>query len=1076
MAAKHWLGAFTAALLGTSVAPQASAQSWNLYSGTTSYFVPYYTFNASTGKFDQISMSQNQAAGVLLSLNGGPVNVFTMDTGSTGIIGNTGNFPINGLTSLGPGQQYYDSSGVILKGNYYLTNVGIYSNAPGGPQLITTATVVALRATDQTCAFLDKGCTPNSNPMPAYMGIGFDRGVSAITPPDGSNINPFININATGPYSQGYIVTNSGVQLGLTNASTANYAFVKLMPNPTPAGQVSAAWLQAPFTISVGGATGSGQILPDSGINYAFLTAPAGATLATAACPNPPGGNNCVSGSVPVQVYLPGQTTPQVAFYSFNTSNGGGNGGNTLQPYVTQLVAGSSVFLNTGREFYSGFNYFYDPVNGFVGYQWNGQVPSQYGFVIPIVALQGNVNLPASLSSSFPTYLMSPTTLSSSGTVVFQGNLFGPGSLTIAGGDFSLAGTANTYTGGTIVNAGSLSLGPGATLPAASTLTMNGGTFNLNGNSQVLGSLAGNGGTLNLNGGMLVLNSTQANQFGSTLAGNGMFVVQGGGSLNYTGNSAGFGGSTIVSNAGLAINGTLGGNVFAGPNGVISGTGTIAGNLYNGGVLSPGNSVGTLTVNGNFYNSATGLISAEVLGSGLGDQLVVNGTAALSGGTVFVTALPGTAFAPTTTYTLVKTTGGLSGTFAAVNELYPFLTSSLSYDANNAYLTLAVNGFAAQATNNLQYTVGSVLDASAPAASGDYATVLGTLATATAQQGQAVMTAISGNNYAGFSSFGVMGAQLFMNNFASQASGGSPTNARVALAEACDVACDTASPPRWGAWGGGFGGLGTIGAGQPVGTVSYNAAGFATGLDRLVTDTVRVGVTAGYTAGSQWVNGFTGNGRSDTFQTGLYANYAQDKVYADALVGYAYTWNQMWRQISIPGLQPRTAYGTTGTNQFFGQVETGYRFDLGTNANAFITPFARLQAYTGNQNAFTETGAQSLNLTIAQQTTNSLRSVLGAQIGGSMDLGWREKLFAQLRLGWSHEYANVGRPVTATLAGAPGLPFTTWGVSPNIDGAVIGLSANTAIAEATSVYLRYEGLVSGQDNAHAFTAGLRMTW
>ena len=45
-----------------------------------------------------------------------------------------------------------------------------------------------------------------------------------------------------------------------------------------------------------------------------------------------------------------------------------------------------------------------------------------------------------------------------------------------------------------------------------------------------------------------------------------------------------------------------------------------------------------------------------------------------------------------------------------------------------------------------------------------------------------------------------------------------------------------------------------------------------------------------------------------------------------------------------------------------------------------------------NQNAFTETGAQSLNLSVVQQQTNSLRSVIGAQIGGSMDLGWREKL------------------------------------------------------------------------------------
>ena len=230
---------------------------------------------------------------------------------------------------------------------------------------------------------------------------------------------------------------------------------------------------------------------------------------------------------------------------------------------------------------------------------------------------------------------------------------------------------------------------------------------------------------------------------------------------------------------------------------------------------------------------------------------------------------------------------------------------------------------------------------------------------------------------------------------------------------------------------------------------------------RSITDFFRMGVTAGYTTGTQWVSGFDGLGRSNTFQVGLYGGFAQDKVYADALIGYAYTWNQMWRNIAIPGLATRTALGQTGANQFYGQIETGYRFDLGTNANAFVTPFARLQAYTGTQNGFTETGAQSLNLTIAQQTTNSLRSVIGAQIGGSMDLGWREKLVLQLRLGWSHEYADVGRPVSATLAGAPAMPFTTFGVSPQRDGVVLGLAANTAIAEATSIYLRYEGDISG---------------
>ena len=72
--------------------------------------------------------------------------------------------------------------------------------------------------------------------------------------------------------------------------------------------------------------------------------------------------------------------------------------------------------------------------------------------------------------------------------------------------------------------------------------------------------------------------------------------------------------------------------------------------------------------------------------------------------------------------------------------------------------------------------------------------------------------------------------------------------------------------------------------------------------------------------------------------------------------------------------------------------------------------------------------------------------------------------------------ANTARPVSASFVGAPAAPFTTYGVSPQRDGAVVGFSANTAIANATSIYLRYEGDISGQDSGHALTAGVRMTW
>ena len=159
-----------------------------------------------------------------------------------------------------------------------------------------------------------------------------------------------------------------------------------------------------------------------------------------------------------------------------------------------------------------------------------------------------------------------------------------------------------------------------------------------------------------------------------------------------------------------------------------------------------------------------------------------------------------------------------------------------------------------------------------------------------------------------------------------------------------------------------------------------------------------------------------------------------------------------------------------------GQVEGGYRVDLGGTPGYFVTPFALLQGSVVTQNGFTETGAQSLDLSVAQQTTNSLRTIFGAQVGAAMDVGLRDKIAGQLRLGWSHEYSDTARPVTASFVSAPAVPFTVFGAAPTRDGAVIGFSVSTAIAEATGVYLRYEGTISGQDSGHALTAGLRVTW
>ncbi|WP_296337807.1 autotransporter outer membrane beta-barrel domain-containing protein [Reyranella sp.] len=259
-------------------------------------------------------------------------------------------------------------------------------------------------------------------------------------------------------------------------------------------------------------------------------------------------------------------------------------------------------------------------------------------------------------------------------------------------------------------------------------------------------------------------------------------------------------------------------------------------------------------------------------------------------------------------------------------------------------------------------------------------------------------------------------------------------------------------------------------------TLTYNAGGFATGVDFRADPRLLFGVGLGYASGNQWTNGFNSRGTSNSYQASVYGSFTEAAFYVDALAGYGYNDNQMTRMIAIPGLQPRTAKGETGADQFLAQVEAGYKVGIYTPAAATLTPFARFQTSTVTQASFTETGAQSLNLNVAQQTTKSMRGTLGVELAGAVDAPWREKLGLQLRLGWVHEYADTSRPVLATFAGAPAASFTVFGAAPQRDSAVLGFAANTAIAQSTSLYLRYDGEVgTGTDN-HSISAGLRLSW
>jgi uncharacterized protein with beta-barrel porin domain len=504
---------------------------------------------------------------------------------------------------------------------------------------------------------------------------------------------------------------------------------------------------------------------------------------------------------------------------------------------------------------------------------------------------------------------------------------------------------------------------------------------------------------------------------------------------------------------------------------------TITGDLTVAGTIALGNSSGSVTVNGNY--TQTGVYAVQVNNAGQSGKMVVNGTATLTGGTVSVQAQNGT-YQRNTAYTIL-TAGNVSGTYSGVTSNLAFLTPSLAYSSGAVTLTLlsTANSFRSGAQTPNQGAVGMVLDNANSTATGDFNTVLNALSSLDTVQGPKALDTISGQPIANFGTANTQTANAFMWAVGAQMGalhGGSGGTTHVAMAapssdQACTFACDVMQPSRYGAWISGGGGLGSALGNSNTGALTYNFGGTAVGMDYAVTPDFRAGIGAGYITGTQWTKGFNGRGTTDAFSGSLYASYTPDKLYIDGLIGYAYAINRVTRTITIPGLQPRTATGTTDANQFMGQIETGYRLDLPVPATASITPFFRLAGSTTSQNGFSESGAQSLDLTVAPQTTNSLRTTVGADFAAEI-----RNVAVDFRLGWQHENADTARPMTASFAGAPGQAFTVYGATPQRDSAVLGLAAIADVADATELYARYDGEVGGGSDSHAFTAGLRMTW
>ncbi len=557
--------------------------------------------------------------------------------------------------------------------------------------------------------------------------------------------------------------------------------------------------------------------------------------------------------------------------------------------------------------------------------------------------------------------------------------------------------------------------------------------------------------TMNVGGGLFV-----------GLTGNGSLEIGAGSAVNVGGSvsvaslpgapgSLLFTGGTLTSTA-TAINSA----------GWLGGSGSLISPTTVYGTVSPGNSIGTLAVFGAYTQEPGSTYVVEGNSAGQSDLIMINGTATLNGGTVQFVPYPD--FALATPYTILTATGGVTGAFDDTTSLSLFLTPLLSYDANNVFLTLAVQDFATAAmTPNQIATAGGAQSLGAGNAVYDAILILGTQ-----QQAQAAFDALSGEAHVSVRA-ALIEDSRFLRDAATdriRAAFGAPgASAAPVLAygpEGRELV--PADVDRFAVWGQGFGAWGRWDGDGNAAALDRTTGGFFVGADMALADRWRLGVAAGYSRSGFTVADRASSASSDGFHLGLYGGGRVGDL--GLRFGAAHSWHAVStvRAVAFPGFTDTlSASYSAGTTQLF--AEAGYPIET---ARARFEPFANIAYVHQHTGGFTESGGAAA-LNSPASSLGTAFSTLGVRAETDFTLGGISAR-AHGTIGWRHAFGAAAPTSSFSFAG--GSPFDIAGVPLARNAAVIEAGLSVDLSRNASLGVAYSGQIGSGAQHHGIRATL----
>lgn len=531
------------------------------------------------------------------------------------------------------------------------------------------------------------------------------------------------------------------------------------------------------------------------------------------------------------------------------------------------------------------------------------------------------------------------------------------------------------------------------------------------------------------------------------------FVKTGTGMLTLTGDSSAYTAKTAVEDGILRVNGKLGGTLDLRDGGRLEGIGTVGATTVNdGATVGAGNSIGTLKVNGDITFKAGSTLEVEATNVPVPVDLIeITGTATLEGGLVSVLAADDI-YMPFTTYTILTATTGVEGEFASVTDNLAFLDPSLSYDANNVYLTLARNDidFASYGRTPNQKAASRGIDS---LGAGNALYLAFVLLEDDAALIQDTLDQLSGEIHGSLKSTLLADSHFLRDAVTGRLRAALSGEDGTAMAAAhgggaIEPAADYSVARRIsGFWMQGFGGWGDWDGDGNAASLERSTGGAIAGVDTLVGGW-RLGAAGGYSQTSFDVDDRRSSGDADGYHAAVYAGSSWDNVFLRA--GAAYSWSDIEtkRRITSPIADELEAEYGAGTAQIFGEL--AYRADFG---GLVIEPFANAAYVNLHTEGFSEKGGVAA-LESKSSSSDSVVTVLGLRPEVRFNLGDMETVATGM-IGWQHTFGDV-TPETQ-LAFDGGDEFGVRGVPMARDTALIEAGLAVWLTDSVSFGASYQG-------------------